>query len=745
MARIEGIVEDVVYRNEENGYTVLNVMVEEEEITLVGAMFGVMVGERIMAEGEFSSHSIYGDQLKVSHIETTIPNEVEAIKRYLGSGAIKGIGPALAKRVVKQFGVDTFFIIENQPEELVKVKGISRKKAQDIAQTFSEQRVMRQAIIFLQEYGLSLTYAIKIYSQYKERTYAVIKKNPYLLAEEIKGISFRMADEIANKLGIEQTSEFRLMAAIKHVLHQSTKEGHTFLEMEVLEKRTIELLQLEEVPYTQLFMELQLKGQIVIEDLAEKTCIFLTAFDQMEKHIASKLYELSYLINEEIASVDQEVSIKKDIQQVEEEMGMTLDEKQRKAIQEAITCGVLIVTGGPGTGKTTTLNAMIQLFEDRDQEVLLGAPTGRAAKRMSEATGKEAKTIHRLLEISGSAEGEQRFERNETYPLEGDVIVIDEISMMDTILMYHLLKAISVGTKVILVGDKDQLPSVGPGNILKDMMGSNYVPTIRLERIFRQAGESHIVVNAHKINAGEAIDLKDNKKDFFFLKRRHGQKIIEEMITLIQTRLPKFANLESWEGIQVLTPTRKGLLGVNNLNMALQKALNPKHDDKIEKEYRGRLFREGDKVMQIKNNYTLSWRKVSEYGFTAEEGLGVFNGDIGKIEEINLYTEKIKVIFDDERQVYYEFKGLEELDLAYAVTIHKSQGSEYPVVIIPMFKGPTLLLNRNLLYTGITRAKQYVVLIGDDQVVKQMIGNKKEMERNSALKERIIQTFKMMG
>lgn len=738
MARIEGIVEDIIYRNEENGYTVLNVIVDEEEVTLVGAMFGVMVGEHILAEGTFSSHSMYGEQLKVSHIETTIPNEIESIKRYLGSGAVKGIGPALAKRVVKHFGLDTFFIIENEPEKLVDVKGISIKKAQDIAQIFAEQRTMRQAIIFLQEYGLSLTYAVKIYNQYKERTYEVIKKNPYILAEEVKGISFRMADEIANKLGIERTSEFRLMAAIKHILHLSTQEGHTFLEISVLKNRTTDLLGLPDVPYEQLFMELQIKGQITIEDIEDKVCIFLSAFAQMEKFIAGKIYELSSI------KVKEDISIEKDIRQVEQEMGMALDEKQMEAINESMTCGVLILTGGPGTGKTTTLNAIIRLFEDKGQKVLLGAPTGRAAKRMSETTGKEARTIHRLLEISGGVDGNQRFERNEDYPLEGDAIIIDEISMMDTVLMYHFLKAVLVGTKVIFVGDKDQLPSVGPGNILKDMMDSSYVHTIKLERIFRQAGESHIVVNAHKINNGENIDLRNNENDFFFVRRLNGNKIIEEMITMIQIRLPKFAKLDGWEGIQVLTPTRKGILGVNNLNIALQKALNPKDSNKIEKEYRGRLFREGDKVMQIKNNYTLTWRIMSEYGFETGTGIGVFNGDIGKIEEINLFTEKIKVIFDDERQVYYEFKGLEELDLAYAVTIHKSQGSEYPIVIMPMFKGPTMLLNRNLLYTGITRAKRYVVLIGDEKIVEQMIKNKREMERNSGLKEHIIQMFLMM-
>lgn len=734
MERIEGIVEDVIYRNEENGYTVLSVVTDDEDITVVGMMFGVTVGEHILAEGEFISHNVYGKQLQISHIETSIPNESEAIERYLGSGAVKGIGPSLAKKIVERFEEETFYTIENEPEKLVEIKGISVKKAQSISAVFYEQRNMRQVVIFLQEYGISLTYAVKIYNKYKERTFDVIKKNPYILAEEVQGISFRMVDDIAEKIGIDRNSEFRATAAITHTLNRSTMNGHTFLEASRLKQLTSELLMTGVTDYDYLFMKLQLNGQIVIEDIEDRTCVFLSSYDMMEKFIATKLFELTQTVLDRHEFTDKEVN------KIESEMGITFAENQRESIIQAMSCGTLVITGGPGTGKTTTLNAIIRLYEEGDKEVLLAAPTGRAAKRMSEATGKAAKTIHRLLEIGG-AEGRQRFERNEDYPLEGDVIVIDETSMMDTFLTYHLLKAVVAGTRLILVGDQDQLPSVGPGNILKDIIHSGHINIVKLDRIFRQAGESHIVVNAHRINAGEMIDLKNNKSDFFFVKRHDPRKVISEIITLIKTRLPKFAELDGSDGIQILTPTRKGILGVDNLNKELQSSLNKMSKDKTEKVYRDRLFREGDKVMQIKNNYNLNWRIISEYGFTTDEGVGVFNGDVGKIVEINLYTEKIKVIFDDERMVYYDFKSLDELDLAYAVTIHKSQGSEYPIVIMPMFKGPTMLLNRNLLYTGITRAKRYVVLVGDEQVVAQMIHNQRELLRNSALKQRILEVF----
>ncbi len=735
MERIEGIIEDIVYRNEENGYTVLTVVAAGKEVTVVGLMFGVTIGEHIMAEGEYISHNIYGQQLKVSHIETNIPTELAAIERYLGSGAIKGIGPSTAEKIVQEFGEDTFYIMENDPLKLAKIKGISQKKAQAIGSVFYEQRTMRQAVIFLQEYGVSLTYAVKIYNQYKERTFEIIKSNPYLLAEDIQGISFKIADDIAEKAGIDKASDFRIMAAVKFVLFQNSMDGNTYMRSEDLIYKTDDLLMIGGIDYGSVFMQLQLSGGIVIEDAEGEERVYLTMYDMMEKAIAAKLFELTHVYD------DRDQVSDKEIRKIESQMGIAFDGNQVEAIKDAMNRGTLVITGGPGTGKTTTLNGIIQLLENEHQQVLLAAPTGRAAKRMSEATGKEARTIHRLLEINGGAEGGQSFERNEDHPLECDVVIIDEISMIDTPLMHHLLKAVVPGIRLIFVGDQDQLPSVGPGNILKDMIASGYIHTVKLQQVFRQAEESHIVTNAHSINRGDMIDLSNNKKDFFFIKRYDGQQILQQLITLVRDRLPKFAGLDSKEGIQVLTPTRKGVLGVDRLNEVLQDALNPKKKDKMEKEFRGRTFREGDKVMQIKNNYTLPWRITSQYGYQIDEGIGVFNGDMGVIDEINLYTEKVRVIFDDLRMVYYDFKILDELELAYAVTIHKSQGSEYPVVVMPLFKGPTMLLNRNLLYTGITRARQYVVLVGDDGVLKQMIDNNQQTMRHSGLKIRLMEIF----
>lgn len=735
MERIEGVVEDIIYRNEENGYTVLSVINAGEETTVVGVMFGVTVGETIMAEGTYTSHNIYGQQLKVSHIESSMPNEVAAIERYLSSGAIKGIGPSLAEKIVDKFGPDTFYVIENDPLKLAEIKGISEKKAQAVGTVFYEQRTMRQAVIFLQEYGVSLTYALKIFGQYKDKTYEIIKNNPYLLAEDIQGISFRIADDIAEKVGVDRRSEFRLMAAVKHVLMKNSMDGHTYLLSRLLKAQTEDLLMIGEIEFNPIFMQLQISGAIIIEEMEGEERVFLSSYDKMEKYIAARLFELTHVSLEKSPLTD------KEIKNIENQMGIEFAENQVEAMSQSLSCGTLIMTGGPGTGKTTTLNGIIQLLEDERQKVLLAAPTGRAAKRMTEATGREAKTIHRLLEISGGAEGHQSFARNEDYPLECDVVIIDEISMIDTNLMYHLMKAMVPGIRLILVGDQDQLPSVGPGNILKDMILSGYIHTVKLKRIFRQAGESHIVTNAHKINAGKMIDLSTNNKDFFFIKRYDGDQILNEIIGLVKERLPKFAGVKQSEGIQVLTPTRKGILGVESINSVLQKALNPPSKDKNEKIYRDRCFREGDKIMQIKNNYNLPWRIMSQYGFEIDSGVGVFNGDVGVIDEINLYTEKVRVIFDDQRMVYYEFSGLEELDLAYAVTIHKSQGSEYPVVVMPLFRGPVMLLNRNLLYTGLTRAKNYAVLIGDQQVVKQMIENDHQTQRNSALNLRIQEIF----
>lgn len=732
MEKIEGVVEDIIYRNADNGYSVITVATQDEEITLVGSMFGVNVGEHVSAQGNYTAHPIYGKQLLIEHIETSIPNEKAAMTRYLGSGAIRGIGPVMAQKIVEHFGDSTFYILETEPERLAEIKGISDRKAREYGTHFFEQRSMRQAIIFLQEYGLSLTYALKIYQFYKEKTFDTVKSNPYKLAEDIQGISFKIADTIATKMGYDPASELRLMAGILHVLKSNGADGNTYMLKDQLMGVAYDLLMLPDLQLENALMELQLKGQVHVQSHGYEERVYLMVFHLMEQYVAGKLHELKESQRIPFALEDAA------IERLEKTSKIILDRQQIQAIDEAMNCGVLIVTGGPGTGKTTTINAILDLFEERDKIVLLAAPTGRAAKRMAETTGRESKTIHRLLEISfGIDETRQKFERNEDYPLECDVVIVDETSMIDIVLMYHLLKAIVPGTQVIFVGDKDQLPSVGPGNVLKDMINSGKLDTVRLETIFRQARESDIVVNAHKINTGEHFELGKNKKDFFFIKRQEPESILAEIVSLIKTRLPQFAKLTNHEGIQILTPTRKGVLGVENLNLVLQNHLNPPDKKKAEKIYREKIYREGDKVMQIKNNYNLPWRIESGYHFLVDEGLGVFNGDMGTIKEINKFTEKMKVHFDDDKLVEYDFSNLDELELAYAVTIHKSQGSEYPIVIMPVYRGPSMLLSRNLLYTGVTRAKRYVVLVGMEQVMWQMVDNQKEIRRLSSLLEKL--------
>lgn len=739
MVLIDGIVEDIIYRNDSNGYTILTVSTDSEEVTAVGTLFNITIGERIKASGTFTAHPIYGLQLKVDQYQSYMPDELAGMERYLASGAIKGIGPSLAKRLIEQFGLDTFRVIEEESYLLSQVKGISDRKAQEIASVFYEQKKMRQVIIFLQEYGVSLTYAIKIYGEYKDKTIEIVKSNPYQLAEDIHGIGFKMADAMAYKIGVDPYSPARMMAGIKYVLNQAALDGDLYLEQEILIQNATELLEVQVENVENALLELQLKQQLRVRENEGKLNIYLISYYLMEQYIATKLYELSTI------KLPPDPNIEEELKAIEKTQSIFLDTKQKQAIIEAINRGVLVVTGGPGTGKTTTINAVIEAFEDRGLEVLLAAPTGRAAKRMTETTGMEAKTIHRLLEITfGKDELHQSFERNEEYPLEGDVIIIDEVSMMDVTLMYHLLKAIVPGTRLILVGDKDQLPSVGPGNILKDIIKSNQIPTVTLDKIFRQAMESDIVLNAHKINSGEHFPLKGSNKDFFFISRNNAHQIINEMITLVKTRLPKFTGCSSIDGIQILTPMRKGLLGVEHLNIELQKALNPPSKDKREKEFRKILYREGDKVMQIRNNYNISWQIFSKYNYAVEEGLGVFNGDVGKIIEINHYSEKLKVKFDDDKVVEYDFTNLDELELAYAVTIHKAQGSEYPVVVMPMFSGPPMLLTRNLLYTAITRAKAYVVIVGMEDVFNKMIENNREVSRNSTLDQMLNEVFSIL-
>lgn len=731
---IEGIVTEIIFYNEENGYMVGEVELQEEKVIVVGILPGLHPGENIKAVGRWKVHPVYGDQFSITSYQKTIPQTERSIEKYLASGVIKGIGPTLAKRIVKQFKDQTLHVIEKEPERLEEVKGISLSKAQQIGEIFHEQRELRKAVLFLQDYGITPTYALKIYKRYKDDTIEVVKTNPYRLADDIHGIGFKKADHIAGKMGIQPNSPHRIKSAIKFILIQASGNGHTYLPKEILVTKVIELLNIDIELIENALLELQMNKQVFYDEREGVSRVYLSSFYYAELSVAKKLIQLAEITAEE----DDEI-IDKQIKDIEKKNNMTLANNQSMAVKEAVKQGVLVITGGPGTGKTTTINTIISILEMRDNDLLLAAPTGRAAKRMTEATGREALTLHRLLEINAFSENgsSQMFNRDEDNPLEADVIIIDEVSMVDISLMNSLLKAIIPGTRLLLVGDVDQLPSVGAGNVLKDIINSECLPIVRLNEIFRQAGESAIITNAHRINTGKYPILNHKDKDFFFINRALQDDVIKTIIELVKTRLPKFAKCSSIDDIQILTPMRKTPLGVDNLNQVLQEALNPPHKNKKEKEYRDTLFREGDKVMQIKNNYNIAWKVFNKYDYAIDEGVGVFNGDMGRIKEIDQRLEKIIVLFDDRKVVEYDYSNLDELQLAYAITIHKSQGSEHPLVILPIHSGPPMLLSRNLLYTAVTRAKKYVVMVGLKDTINRMVDNKREINRYSSLEDRI--------
>lgn len=729
---ISGYVDHIVFRNNDNGYTVMVMICDEEELTCVGIFSDIAEGECIEAHGEYTDHPTYGRQFAVKSFVEKAPQDELAIERYLGSGAIKGIGIALAARIVRRFKEDTFRIIEEEPERLAEVKGISQRKAMEIADQVNEKRDLRQAMIFLQQYGISTTLAVKIYNTYGQEVYSILKENPYRMADDVDGVGFRTADEIAARVGIRTDSDFRIRSGIQYALLQASNEGNTYLPMPELTQRASALLEIEPEYIEKHYMNLAMDRKIIMRQVDDVTQIYASAFFYMEANTATMLKQLD-------ATFDvPDIEIEARLRQIEKQTKMDLDEHQVEAVKEAVRNGVLVITGGPGTGKTTTINTIIKYFESEGMDIFLAAPTGRAAKRMSETTGFEARTIHRMLELNGGVEGNAGFERNEQNPLETDVIIIDEMSMVDISLMHSLLKAIVAGTRLILVGDVNQLPSVGPGNVLKDIIDSKLFHTVMLTKIFRQASTSDIIVNAHKINRGEPVELDNKSMDFFFLKRYDADRIINVTLQLILQKLPKFVGASMMD-IQVLTPMRKGLLGVERLNTVLQMYLNPPDKRKKEKEHGTTLFREGDKVMQIKNNYQLEWEIRSKYGLCIDKGTGVFNGDTGIIEEINDFAETVTVCFDEGRMVEYPFKLLEELELAYAVTIHKSQGSEYPAVVIPLLTGPRMLMNRNLLYTAVTRAKKCVTIVGNDTTFEQMIANNSQLKRYSGLRDRLVE------
>jgi len=734
---VTGYIDHIIFRNEDNGYTVmvLKGVKDEDELTCVGTFPVITQGASIEAEGSFIQHPVYGKQFQAVRLTEKMPEDAMAMERYLGSGAIKGIGAALAGRIVRHFGSDTLRIVEEEPERLAEIKGISEKKAHEIAIQIAEKSEMRKVMMFLQKYGISLNLGAKIYQKYGDSVYSVLQENPYRLADDISGVGFKIADEIAYRIGIHTDSDYRIKSGLSYTLLQAGGEGHVYLPKEELFKRAEQLLGVDASYMEKHLVDLSMERKIIQKEEKGQVLVYPAQYYYLELNTARMLRELN------IDCPEDEERVERRISQIQKETGTVLDEMQEKAVKEAAGHGLLVLTGGPGTGKTTTINAIIRFFESEGAELRLAAPTGRAAKRMTEATGYEAQTIHRMLELTGMPEDDREgqpvhFERNAENPLEADVIIIDEMSMVDIHLMHSLLMAVTAGTRLILVGDENQLPSVGPGNVLRDIIRSGQFPVVELKKIFRQASESDIVVNAHKINRGEQVEINNKSRDFFFLKRYDADIIIRVVIALIQEKLPKYVEAKPFE-IQVLTPMRKGLLGVERLNQILQRYLNPPDPSKKEKEIGQGLFREGDKVMQIRNNYQLEWEVRGRYGIPVDKGVGVFNGDTGIIRMINEFAELAEVEFEDGRYAQYTFKQLDELELAYAVTIHKSQGSEYPAVIIPILSGPRMLMNRNLLYTAVTRARKCVTVVGSEETFREMINNEKQQRRYSSLDRRI--------
>lgn len=749
--QIKGYVEKIIYTNSDNGHTILDVSLTsdeikrlqgecpdyaddiDEEMVCVGTLHLINAGEYVVFNGDFTIHQTYGLQFKVTSYEESRPEDMDSIERYLGSGAIKGVGPALAARIVRHFKMDTFRVIEENPEELSQVKGISNRMAMEIADQVAEKKGMRNAMLFLGKLGIGMNLAVKIYKEYGEKVYEIIENNPYKLADDMEGVGFKIADEIARNSGMELDSPFRIKSGILYALSAAVSAGHTYYPMDALIEEAGRLLGVFIAEPEEILTDLMIDRKVMVRDVDGIKAVYLYSVYHTELAIAHRLFALKF------EDMPDEKTFDKDLHSIEKEENITLESMQREAVRASAGSGIVVITGGPGTGKTTTINTIIRYFERKGMDIMLAAPTGRAAKRMTEATGHEAQTIHRMLELSGILSDEisnASFERNETNPLETDVVIIDEMSMVDIFLMNSLLKAIADGTRLILVGDANQLPSVGPGNVLKDIIASGCFNTVRLAKIFRQEEAGDIVVNAHKINEGELFEIGPSSRDFPFIRRTDANAIINALVTLVKVKLPAYTDC-SPNDVQVLTPTRKGSLGVERLNTVLQQFLNPPSNSKVEKEIGSIIFREGDKVMQIKNNYKIPWEIRGRNGIPIETGMGVFNGDMGIVDNINLYLSEMTVRFDEERYVTYTFKETDELEHAYAVTVHKSQGSEYPAVVLPLLDGPRMLMNRNILYTAVTRARKCICIVGSEQTFYNMISNENEQKRFSSLDIRI--------
>lgn len=772
----EGYIEKIIYKNDENGYAVFSVEGEDGEEIFVGNLFGIGEGLYIIAEGEYVNHPQYDIQFKFTSCEIKLPEDTAGIERYLASGIIKGIGEVLAKKIVKKFKSDTLRIIEDEPERLAEISGISDRKARAIAASYSEKRDFQEVVIFLSEYGISVNMAMKIYNEYGDQVYEILKGNPYKIAEDISGVGFRAADDIARKMGIGSDSVYRLRSAIIYVLNMSSSEGHMYLPKEMLIRKAVELTR--EVgaaerngyvnPYDfnygyaeyadessakssyeeaaeameEQLLELAIESKVIIKDIDGVQAVYSSVNYYVELNTARMLVDLQLRFEMPENELDAAIAA------IERDEDITLDDMQRNAVKSAITAGVAVITGGPGTGKTTIIDAIIKYYSGQGMEIMLCAPTGRAAKRMTESTGWPAQTIHRLLEFNGALEDDSdrskglKFGKNSSNPLECDAIIVDEMSMVDSYIFYSLLQAVVYGTRLILVGDVNQLPSVGAGNVLKDIINSDCFPVTVLTKIFRQEEGSDIVFNAHRINRGEHLEINNKSRDFFFIPRNGAPNIISEVKELVSDNLPRYLGISPQE-IQVLTPMRKYEVGVENMNTRLQELLNPPAYDKPQKDRNDIIFRNGDKVMQIKNNYKQEWKiygnpsNQTGKGFVVDEGIGVFNGDVGTITNISDYDEEVTVLFDDGREAVYSYSDLDELEHAFAVTIHKSQGSEYPAVVIPLLTGPKKLLNRNLLYTAITRAKRMAVIVGNINLVNQMIDNTEEQKRYTSLSLRL--------
>lgn len=730
MEEKQGNLTEIIFHNEENGYTIAVMETEDEYFTVVGCLPSCVKGSSYKLRGTFKIHPTYGEQFAFSEFEEVLPTGKAGIEGFLASGVIKGIGPKMAAAIVNQFGEETLEIMEREPERLSQVSGIGPKKADSIAESFAAHREFASVSMFFQEYGVSADYALKLYKIYGANATELIKENPYRLVEEVYGIGFRKADSIAEKLGIEKESTFRIHSGIKYGLSYYVGEGNTYMPQQELCEKVAELLDISTELVYENMVTMAFEGDIQIDNLDGQTVVYLFPYYLAEQKVCKNIAAIAGASLKALS-----VDIDSMIKMTEGETGIILSEQQIAAVKSSLTSGVSVITGGPGTGKTTIINTIINIFEHSEFKVAIAAPTGRAAKRITETSGHYASTVHRLLEYYYS-EGEDvmKFGKTSEDPLKYDVVIVDEASMIDLMLMQGLTDAIKPGTRLIMVGDYDQLPSVGAGNVLRDIIESEYVHTVILKEIFRQAEESMIVVNAHRINKGEYPFVNGKDKDFFLMERPSEKAILDLILELVTKRLAAYyEGIIPVRDIQVLTPVRKGNLGSLSLNKELQQALNPPRDDLMERKFGEKLFRENDKVMQIKNNYQMGWKKRRDFS----EGQGIFNGDVGFIEKIDKEFNQMTVIFDEDKYVTYDFSQLDELELAYAVTVHKSQGSEFPIVVMPISWFPPVLATRNLLYTAVTRGKQIVVLVGSEGRMNAMIDNNRIKMRYSGLRCRL--------